>query len=85
MMRSVQAVYERGILRPVEPLALNERQVVQVLILDDTTEEPGLDFAFPGQFEPLADHTISSEAVRTALAPISGSIDRDFGHERDER
>jgi len=84
-MRSVQAVYERGILRPVEPLALNERQVVRVLILDDTTEEPELDFAPPDQFELLADHTISSETVRAALALITGSMDRDFCRERDER
>ena len=85
MMRQLHAVYEGGVLRPVEPLALEEHQLVSVIILDDVALEDELAFAPPDTFEPLADHTVSLETVRRALSKIPGSLDADFAAERDER
>jgi predicted DNA-binding antitoxin AbrB/MazE fold protein len=39
MVRKFQAVYEGGVLRPVEPLRLDEHQLVSVVILDDTAAD----------------------------------------------
>jgi predicted DNA-binding antitoxin AbrB/MazE fold protein len=85
VVRKLQAVYENGILRPVEPLRLDEHQLVSVIVMDDTAPEEDLTFESPSHFEPLADHSISLEAVRRALSRIPGSMDADFTTERDER
>ena len=45
MVRQLEAVYEQGVLRPLEPLALPENQRVR-LTLDDQPELP------PSQVEP---------------------------------
>lgn len=84
-MRKLQAVYEGGVLRPVEPLELDEHQLVSVIILDDIAPDDELRFEAPERFEPLADHTVSLEAVRRALEKIPGSLDADFAAERNER
>lgn len=85
MVRKLQAVYEGGVLRPVEPLPLGEHQLVSVIILDDAPAEDELKFESPERFEPLADHTVSLEAVRQALSRIPNSLDDDFRAERNER
>lgn len=85
MVRKLQAVYEGGVLRPVEPLELDEHQLVSVIILDDTASDDELCFEAPERFEALADHTVSLEAVRRALEKIPGSLDADFAAERNER
>jgi predicted DNA-binding antitoxin AbrB/MazE fold protein len=84
MVRKVQAVYEGGILRPVEPLHLDEHQLVSVIILDDLANDE-IAFEPPERFEALADHSVSLEAVRRALAKIPGPLEADFAAERNER
>jgi predicted DNA-binding antitoxin AbrB/MazE fold protein len=39
MARKLEAVYEGGVLRPVEPLRLDEHQLVSVMILDDVASD----------------------------------------------
>ena len=85
MLRKLQAVYEGGVLRPVEPLRLDEHQLVSVIILDDGISDGDLQFETPSRFEALADHNVSLEAVRDALSKISGSLDADFFAVRNER
>ena len=85
MVRKLHAVYEGGVLRPVEPLHLDEHQLVSVIILDDGIFDEELQFEAPSTFETLADHSVSLEAVRAALSKISGSLDADFFAERNER
>lgn len=41
MSQTLQAVFEKGILRPLEPLALRERQQVNVTICETAASEPG--------------------------------------------
>jgi predicted DNA-binding antitoxin AbrB/MazE fold protein len=85
MVRKLRAVYEGGVLRPVEPLELDEHQLVSVIILDDIVPDEELRFEAPERFEALADHSVSLEAVRRALEKIPGSLDADFAAERNER
>ncbi len=84
-MRKLEAVYEGGVLRPVEPLSLDEHQLVSVIILDDTADDEVLQFAPREEFEALADHTVTLDEVRKGLSRIPDSLDADFAAERDRR
>jgi predicted DNA-binding antitoxin AbrB/MazE fold protein len=83
MTRSLQAVYEKGVLRPLEPLPLKEHQQVTVTVSDQ--EDDRLDATFLRYLETQADDSVSLEQVRAALAKIPGSLVDDFRRERDER
>ncbi len=85
MVRKLQAVYEGGVLRPVEPLPLDEHQLVSVIVIDEVEPDEELRFESPEHFEALADHTVTLEAVRRALSKIPSSLDADFVAERNER
>jgi len=51
MTITVEAVYENGVLKPVQPLPLNERQTVQVTV--DTVATPQRDHsAFLNSYAP---------------------------------
>jgi predicted DNA-binding antitoxin AbrB/MazE fold protein len=84
MTRSLQAVYENGVLRPLEPLAFSEHQQVTVTVTD---HEDGdwLDSAYLRYLETQADESVTLEEVRAALAKIPGSMVEDFRRERDDR
>ena len=84
-MRKLQAVYEGGVLRPMERLSLEEHQLVSVIVLDADADDEDIEFEPPRSFEALADHSISWETVRAALSKIPGSMDAEFAAERDER
>ncbi len=83
MTRSLQAIYEKGVLRPLEPLALKEHQQVTVTVSDE--EADWLDTAFLRYLETQADESVTLEQVRSALSKIPGSMVEDFRRERDER
>lgn len=83
MTRSLQAVYEKGVLRPLEPLSLEEHQQVTVTV-SDQSDGDWLDPAFLHYLETQADETVTIEQVRSAMAKIPGSMAQDFSDERDE-
>jgi predicted DNA-binding antitoxin AbrB/MazE fold protein len=85
MTRSVQAVYEKGVLRPLEPLELREQQVVTVSIAGEELLEPWLDTECLAACAREADDSVSLEEVRAALAKIPGSLTDDFRAEREDR
>jgi predicted DNA-binding antitoxin AbrB/MazE fold protein len=85
MTRNLQAVYENGVLRPLEPLDLREHQVVSVQITDAAATEPWLDTDCLDASAAVADDSVSLEEVRAALAKIPGSLTADFIAEREER
>jgi predicted DNA-binding antitoxin AbrB/MazE fold protein len=85
MVRKFQAVYEGGVLRPVEPLRLDEHQLVSVVILDDASTDEELPFEAPERFEALADPSVCLESVRQALSKIPGALDADLRAARDDR
>lgn len=84
MTRILQAVYENGVLRPLEPLALKENQQVTVTVAEQDDGD-WLDTAFLRYLEGQADESVTLEQVRCALAKIPGSMVDDFRRERDER
>jgi predicted DNA-binding antitoxin AbrB/MazE fold protein len=84
MTRSLQAIYEQGVLRPLEPLPFREQQEVTVTVSDEADGE-WLDSAFLRHLELQADESISLERVRAGLAKIPGSMAADFQSERDDR
>lgn len=84
MTRSLQAVYEKGVLRPLEPLPFQEQQQVTVTV-SDVTEGDWLDSAFLRHLETQADDNVTLEQVRSTLAKIPGSLADDFHREREER
>jgi len=84
MTRSLQAIYERGVLRPLEHLPFREQQEVTVTVSDEAGGD-WLDSAFLTHLETQADDSVTLERVRAGLAKISGSMVEDFQKERDDR
>jgi predicted DNA-binding antitoxin AbrB/MazE fold protein len=84
MTKNLQAIYEKGILRPLEPLNLPERQLVTVVITEET-EEPWLDLEYLAECAADNHDDVSLEDVRRALAKIPGSLTADFVAEREDR
>ena len=82
MARNLQAVYENGVLRPLEPLDLRERQLVHVTVSDEAAVEPWLDAEYAAACGDESDDAVSLEEVRAALAKIPGSMTEDFIAER---
>jgi predicted DNA-binding antitoxin AbrB/MazE fold protein len=82
MNKRVEAIYENGVFRPLEPVDLPEHQRVQVTIAD---EEEWLDRDYIEWAASQVQETVSLEAVRQALAKIPGSLTADFIAEREDR
>ena len=86
MEKTVQAVYEDGILRLLEPLPLENRQEVTVTISDECTvphRHPLL--ASPDEWANASGDEISLDEVRRALSKIRGSLSEAIITERRER
>jgi predicted DNA-binding antitoxin AbrB/MazE fold protein len=87
MTRQVEAVYERGVLRPLEPLMLAESQRVKVTISDTGTGRDSRDLEFLewAQSEVASmPHIPSLEEVQQIMSKIPGSLVEDFVAEREE-
>ena len=82
-MTELRAVYENGVLRPLEPISLPERQEVTLTISEGA--EDLLDAEFLEACRAGADPSVSLQAVRDVLAKIPGSLTDDIRAERDER
>lgn len=86
MSKRLKAVYENGVLRPLEPLDLREHQRVTVIVSNTPiqSEEEWLDVECLQLYADEADETISLEMVRKALSKIPGSLTADFIAERED-
>jgi len=79
-------VYENGVLHPLEPLLLGERQQVTITIsdrVDESANHPLLVSA--DEWSHAAQDDIGIEEVRRALATIQGSLSEAVLEERRER
>lgn len=86
MEKTVQAVYEHGVLRPLEPIALKEQQQVTVTISDECDflrDHPLLVSA--EEWADAAHYEVSLDEVRRALSTIQGSLSEAIIEERRER
>lgn len=87
MSQRVEAVYEHGVLRPLQPLRLTESQRVQLTISEGETESyrQDTDFLDSVKAEVAAmPHVPSLEDVQKLMSKISGSLAEDFAAEREE-
>jgi hypothetical protein len=83
--KTVQAVYEGGVLRPLDPVPLKDRQEVTVTISDEgdiPRDHPLL--ASPEEWAGAAGDDISLDKVRRALSTIRGSLSETVIDERRE-
>ena len=73
MRQEINAVYENGLLRPLEPLHLPDRERVSIIVetsgADDWLDHDAIDWA-----RQEGDPTISLEDVRRRLAKLNGSL-----------
>lgn len=83
MEKTVQAVYVNGVLRPLQPLLLAERQQVTLTISDGRSCNPLL--VSPDEWSDAAHDNIGLGEVRRALSTIHGSLSEAVLEERRER
>ena len=86
MEKTVQAVYEGGVLRPLEPVPLEDRQEVTITISDEgdiLRNHPLL--ASADEWASAAGDDISLDEVRRALSTIRGSLSETIIDERRDR
>jgi predicted DNA-binding antitoxin AbrB/MazE fold protein len=84
MQQSIEAIYEDGVLRPLERLSLRPKQRV-FLPSEETPGEAGdlEDNAFENYCRAEGNPNITLEEVRQALAVIPGSMTEACSAERD--
>jgi predicted DNA-binding antitoxin AbrB/MazE fold protein len=85
MSFSIEAVYENGVLRPLEPLGLAEQQHVHVTI---TPAKPRildelLDHKFIEECQKYRNDAVTIEEVRRATASIPGLMSDAVREDRD--
>lgn len=87
MTRTLPAVYEHGVLRPLEPVDLKENQQVAVTISDspDDFVNSWLDHEYMAAVQAREEPEPSLEDVRAALAKIPGNLSDDIRSERESR
>jgi predicted DNA-binding antitoxin AbrB/MazE fold protein len=86
MWRTVEATYEGGVLHPLEPLLLRERQRVTVTVFDDIDLPSGHSFLVsPDECADAAGEDIALEEVRHRLSGIQGSLAQVIVDERRDR
>jgi predicted DNA-binding antitoxin AbrB/MazE fold protein/predicted nucleic acid-binding protein len=82
--KTFEAVYENGVLRPLENLDLSDMQHVLVTISDSTATDASAYFE-PGEWSAARHDDISLEVVRRALSSIPGSLSDTVNSSREER
>lgn len=84
MIHQLEAVWQGGVLHPLQALDLPENQRVS-LTVQEAIDEELLDTDYIRYCEANADYSITLEQVRKALASIPGSMTEDFIAEREDR
>jgi predicted DNA-binding antitoxin AbrB/MazE fold protein len=86
MQKTLQAVYKDGVLRPLEPVPLEEHQQVTLTITDAAPLEQDLKGYFtPEEWLKAEGDDVSLEQVRDALSTISGPLSEAVIALREER
>ncbi len=88
MDRQVDAIYENGVLRPLEPLDLEEQQRVRITVSNGDNGDPLadlLDTKFMQRCARERSDAPGIEEVRRILSKIKGSMADVIISERDER
>ena len=87
MVITLPAVYENGVLRPLQPLPLKEHEQVTITITDSMSHVPEelLDHEYLASVDALDESEPTLEEVRRALSKIPGKLSDDVRAERDAR
>ena len=85
MPETLDAIFENGVLRPLQPTHFKENQKVRLTVSSESDIDDLIDYDLMEEAGELADHTVTLEQVRKALAVIPGSLDEDCSAEREER
>ena len=85
MGKQIDAIYENGVLRPLEPVGLEEHRQYSIDIMRAEGDEPVLDEEFIESCAPEDGKEVTIEEVRQALSSIPGSLSDDIRAERDRR
>ena len=86
MEKTLQAVYQNGVLQPLEALLLEEKQQVTVTVTDSRSVGQDVAGYFSAEEWAAASHdTVSLDEVRQALSTISGSLSDAVIAQRQER
>jgi predicted DNA-binding antitoxin AbrB/MazE fold protein len=87
MVKRLSAVYENGILRPLEPLPLKEHQRVSVTVPDvlEDRADAWLDHEYMASVDTIQEVEPTLEEVRRVLSKIPGNLSNDIRVERDSR
>ncbi len=86
MERTFEAVYENGVLRPLETLPISNMQHVLVTISEfPATTADVADYFEPEEWEAAKHDDIGLDEVRRALASIPGSLADAVVTSREER
>jgi hypothetical protein len=86
MEKTIQAVYQDGVLRPLEPLPFEEQQQVTITISEgiEVSPNPPL-LVSSAEWAASANDDISLDEVRKALSTIQGSLSEAVLEQRRER
>lgn len=84
MIQQLEAVWQGGVLRPLQPLDWQENQKGS-LTVQATADEELLDTEYIRYCEANADYSITLDEVRKAFASIPGSMTGDFIEGRERR
>jgi predicted DNA-binding antitoxin AbrB/MazE fold protein len=91
MQQLIQAIYENGVLRPLEPLDLAEHELVSLAVerQNGTDQEPSekdawLDNEAVKHSSLIADQSITLTDVRLALSGIQGDLSDAVSQQRGE-
>ena len=74
MEKRLQAVYKDGVLQPLEPVPLAERQQVTLTITDVAGDQDVGGYFTPEEWSKAERDDVGLEQVRQALSTISGSL-----------
>jgi predicted DNA-binding antitoxin AbrB/MazE fold protein len=85
MEKRLRAVYKDGVLQPLEPAPLEDRQQVTLTISDAQGGEDVRGYFTPEEWSEAERDDISLEQVRRALSTISGSLSEAIIALRQER
>jgi predicted DNA-binding antitoxin AbrB/MazE fold protein len=86
MRKTFEAIYEDGVLRPVESVALSNYQHVQVTIADIADPHADVaDYFDPEEWEASKQDEISLSEVQQALSSIHGCLSDTVISAREER
>jgi predicted DNA-binding antitoxin AbrB/MazE fold protein len=85
MGKQIDAIYENGVLCPLEPVDLEEHQQYSIDVVRAEGDEPVLDEEFIESCAPEDGQEVTIEEVRQALSGIPGSLSDDIRAERDRR